>query len=197
MRHPCFKAMLAWCAVAILTACKSEEAKTEKAAAPAAPHAAVVQLASKYGAVHDWAKPLEENPFQRSYSIELEDILITKLEGKPIVVVSNVQDVFRHDGELWIQLSSLSLWPRIDFRLRCQKEKLEPVFKNRYFLGKFAVVAKISKFQKVVIALRATAFEAGEAEITLEPPFVNTYLASGECIHVEYLERSGAERKER
>lgn len=189
VRHTGFKAVLAWCVIVILTACKSERPKTEKPPPPQQ-NPAVVKLASKHGAVTDWRKTLKGLTF----SVDVEHALIQNPGDKPILVVESLQDVFRRDGELWIRLASIFSFPppAIDFELRCPLKKLGPIFENREQIerfGQFAVVAKVKSVRKIVLEINAIPINDEEAELELEPPFPfsERFLASGECVDLAYV----------
>lgn len=186
------RVVLAGTFITVFAACKSERPKSKKQM-PETPHPTVVQLASKYEAVSDWRKTLGE----MSFTVEVERALIEDPGERPIVIVEEVQDVLRRNGDFWLRLSPLFSFhlPPVDFELRCPEDVLEPVFKNRDYFAKFAVVAKIRKVRKVVLEVNASAVGEGEVELELGPPLAGfaRYLATGECLDVAYIgERANA-----
>jgi hypothetical protein len=135
----------------------------------------VSALAARHGADVDWESRLSKRT--TLYTVDLAE----QLEGRNIVVVGDIHDVFRRDNRPWIRIGVLS-W--IDFELACSTELVAPILRDRDQVAEFAVVARIGRVQKLRLKVEGT--PAGE-DVDLSLALSDRFLAVGDCIEVVQL----------
>lgn len=138
----------------LITACNSEN--TAEKVAPQlimfnlnnfASFPAVYSMVAKSNASADWPKSLGEKvgPFTIDVEIALKN------SGKPILFVSQLDDIERRDGMYLLHFGNpiIKNLDLSEIRLRCSPEQFESLFKRSRFFESYAVIASISSVRKV------------------------------------------------
>ena len=122
------------------------------------------------------------------YSYQLEDALVKSNE--PIIFTGSLDDVFRKNGKLYAKYSpnffdfaEQQIFYTLD---GCDEQLMQISSKPEDRWGEYIVVGKISNISKPSIQINASPINNEEAEIELSES--ETFLATGTCLDVTYLE---------
>lgn len=124
------------------------------------------------------------------YTFQLEDELVKT--GKRVIFTASLDDIFRKDGEVFIRFTPSHfsfLEPQIFYTLRGCSEKIDQLAsQERDFLGEYVVVAEIVSIEKPIIKVEGLE-SSGDVELELSQS--DTFLATGTCIDLTYLDDNG------
>ncbi len=123
------------------------------------------------------------------YSFQFEDALITP--GKPIVFTGNLDDISRKDGEFYMTFTPEFFNysdPNIFYSLKGCGDKIDKILENKGspWDSYYAVVAKITSIEKPRLRVSGNVYDVEDVELELSEPL--TFIASGECLDLEYFE---------
>ncbi len=123
-----------------------------------------------------------------TYTFQLEDELIKK--GNPIIFTSGVDDIFREDGEFYIRFAPTMFdfsTPRIFYTLSgCSERITEIVSREATFFDGYVVVARITSIEKPLLSINGYGYGGDEVELEYSPS--DTFLATGICLDLVYIE---------
>ena len=124
------------------------------------------------------------------YSFQLEAELVKT--GKPIIFSASLDDIFRKDDKLFIRFWPSFLdfvEPQISYTLEGCAEKIDQLTSPKDDLfGEYVVVAKITSVRKPIVKIDAS---ASDEDAELELSQTQTFLTTGTCLDLEYVEDNG------
>lgn len=126
------------------------------------------------------------------YTYQLEDALVKA--GKPVVFTATVDDIFRKDGETYIRFAPSFFdydVPRVFYTLKGCADKVDQITAvKKDIFGEYVVVAKITSIEKPIVRVNGSV-SGEDVELELSEP--QTFLATGSCLDLEYVEDAGAD----
>lgn len=139
-------------------------------------------------------QPNTEISSDLQYTYQLEDALVKV--GKPIVFTATVDDIFRRNGEMYIRFAPSFFdfdTPRIFYTLTGCADKIDQIASvKKDIFGEYVVVAKIASVEKPIARVDGSASgDDGDVELELAEP--QTFLATGSCLDLHYVEDAGAD----
>ena len=171
--------------LAILGCTKGKPEKPSAEAGEIQIQQAIFNLASRYSAITSWA-PNDKQPV---YSLALWREMAA--HGRPIVVTAQLDDVFISDGgkhfaRFWnddwsSSVPSMILTTEIS---AAQAEKLMGYPVEEY-LSSFALIVKVKKITKALMAVNG--YAASDEEVWVELENAETFLVSAELIDWEFF----------
>lgn len=134
------------------------------------------ELANKYQALTDWEKDED-----LVYTLKLEERLII---DKPILFRGELDDIFGHDGKIFVRFDTYSFGSVRFLELECDKQIVDKIITQEPF-SEFAIVAKVQNISKPAFEIMGSVLSEEEVEIDIDSS--DSYIAKGVCVDVAYI----------